>query len=165
VSGFKGLQYICGCFGSKDILGSVYGNGKENGRILTDKEYYVTVKKPTITQTIRLHRLCWFGHVQSMEGNRIPQNSIVYEFGSTRLRHRTRNRWQDEVREDGSMVCGEEWQEKVYNREERKKLLRTARNRHILCMPVERTHKMKIKNINALLLNTKHIMCQFISCL
>jgi hypothetical protein len=44
---------------------------------------------------------------------------------------------QDEVREDGRIVGGEEWQEKVYNREEWKKLLRTARNRRILHMPME----------------------------
>jgi hypothetical protein len=30
-----------------------------------------------------------------------------------------------------------EWQEKVYDREEWKKLLRTARNRRILHMPME----------------------------
>jgi hypothetical protein len=41
------------------------------------------------------------------------------------------------VREDGRIVDGEEWQVKVYNREEWKKLLRTARNRHILQMPME----------------------------
>jgi hypothetical protein len=41
------------------------------------------------------------------------------------------------VREDGIIVSGEEWQEKVYDREEWKKLLRTARNRRILHMPVE----------------------------
>jgi hypothetical protein len=54
-----------------------------------------------------------------------------------RPRGRPRNRWQDEVREDGRMVGGEGWQEKVYDREEWKKLLRTARNRRILHMPVE----------------------------
>jgi hypothetical protein len=48
-----------------------------------------------------------------------------------------RNKWPDEVREDGRIVSGEEWQEKVYNRRERKKLLRTARNRRILYMPME----------------------------
>jgi hypothetical protein len=41
------------------------------------------------------------------------------------------------VREDGRIVDGEGWQEKVYNRNEWKKLLRTARNRRILHMPVE----------------------------
>jgi len=44
---------------------------------------------------------------------------------------------QDELREDGRIVGGELWQEKVYNREEKKKLLRTARNRRILHMPME----------------------------
>ena len=50
---------------------------------------------------------------------------------------RPRNIWQDEVREDGRIAGGEGWQEKVHNREEWKKLLRTARNRRILHMPME----------------------------
>ena len=96
----------------RGIWGPVYDNEKENWRILTNKEIYAMVKKPTITETVRLHRLHWFGHVQ-------------------------RNRWQDEVREDGSIVGGEEWQEKVYDRKEWKKLLKTARNHRILHMPME----------------------------
>jgi hypothetical protein len=55
--------------------------------------------------------------------------------GTTRLRGRPRNRWQDEVRED--RIDGEGWQEEVRNKEELKKFLRTARNRHILHMPME----------------------------
>jgi len=50
--------------------------------------------------------------------------------GTTRLRGRPRNRWQDEVREDGRIVGGEGWQEKVRNREEWKKLLSMAWNCH-----------------------------------
>ena len=57
--------------------------------------------------------------------------------GTTRLRGRPRNRWQDEVREDGIIVGGEGWQEKVRNREGWKKLLRIARNHHILHVTVE----------------------------
>jgi hypothetical protein len=41
------------------------------------------------------------------------------------------------VRHDGTIVGGEEWQEKVYNREKWKKLLRMARNHDILHMPME----------------------------
>jgi len=41
------------------------------------------------------------------------------------------------VREDGRIVGGEGWKERVYNREEQKKLLRMAKNRHILHMPME----------------------------
>jgi hypothetical protein len=41
------------------------------------------------------------------------------------------------VREDGRIVDGEEWQEKVYNREGWKKLLRVAGNCHIVHVAVE----------------------------
>jgi hypothetical protein len=57
--------------------------------------------------------------------------------GTRRLRGRPRNRWQDGVREDGKIVGGEVWQENVHNREEWKKLLRTARNCRILNMSME----------------------------
>ena len=85
---------------------------KENWRILTNKEIYASVKKPTIIETIRLNRLCWFGHVQRMEENRIPKRVLYMSLGTTRLRGRPRNRWQDGVREDGRIVGGEGWQEK-----------------------------------------------------
>ena len=39
------------------ILDPVYDNEKENWRILTNKEIYAMVKKPNITETIRLNRL------------------------------------------------------------------------------------------------------------
>jgi hypothetical protein len=38
------------------------------------------VKELAITETVMLNRLRWFGHVQRMEENRIPQKSIIYEF-------------------------------------------------------------------------------------
>jgi len=60
------LNYFYHCIPSSGILGPVYDNEKENWRILTNKEIYAMVKKPTITETIRLHRLRWFGHVQRM---------------------------------------------------------------------------------------------------
>jgi hypothetical protein len=49
------------------------------------------------------------------------KKSIIYmNFGTTRLRGRPRNRWQDEVREDGRIVGGEVWKERIYNRGELK---------------------------------------------
>ena len=119
------------------ILGAVYENEKENWRILTNKEIYASVNKPTVIETIRLNRLRWFGHVQRMVENTIPKRVLYMNLGTTRLRGRPRNRWQDEVREDGRVVGGEGWQKKVRNREEWKKLLRVARNCHIMHMPIE----------------------------
>jgi hypothetical protein len=119
------------------ILRPVCDNEKENWRILTNKEIYAGVTKPTIIKTIRLNRLGWFGHVQRLEENRIPKRELNTNLGTARMRGRPRNRWQDEVREDGRIVGKKGWQEKVRNREEWKKLLRTARNCHILHMPME----------------------------
>jgi len=46
------------------ILGPVYDNEKENWKILINKEICAMVKKPPImTETLRLNRLRWFGHV------------------------------------------------------------------------------------------------------
>ena len=92
--------------------------------------------QPTIIETIRLNRLRWFGHVQRMEENRIPKRVLNMNLGTT-LRGRPRNRWQDEVREDGRVVGGEGWQEKVHDRQQWKKLLRMTRNHRILHTPME----------------------------
>ena len=67
-----------------------------------------------------------------------PKGYLLHmNLGTTRMRGRPRNRWQDEVREDGRIVGGEGWQEEVHIREEWKKLLGTARNRRNLHMPME----------------------------
>jgi len=72
-----------------------------------------------------------------MEENRIPKRVLYTNLGTTRLRGRPRNRWQDEVREYGRIVGGEVWREEVHNRQEWKKLLRMARNRRIVHMLME----------------------------
>ena len=72
-----------------------------------------------------------------MEENRIPQKVLYVNLETARLRGRPRNRWEDDVREDEKLVGGKVWKERVYNRQEWKKLLRMARNRRILHMPME----------------------------
>jgi hypothetical protein len=68
------------------ILGSVYDNEKENWTISTNKGIYVIVKYPTITETIRLQRLRWFGHIQRMGENRFPKRVLYMKFESTEPR-------------------------------------------------------------------------------
>jgi len=72
-----------------------------------------------------------------MEENRILKKVLDMNSETKRLRGRPSSRWQDEGREDGRLVGGRGWKEKVHNREEWKKLLRTARNHRILHMLVE----------------------------
>jgi hypothetical protein len=72
-----------------------------------------------------------------MEENRIPKKVLYMNLETARLRGRPSNRWQDVVREDGRLVGGNGWKERVYKREESKKPLRMARNYCILHMPME----------------------------
>ena len=51
-----------------------------------------------------------------MEENRILKSVLDMNLGTTKLRGRPRNRWQDGVREDGRVVGGEGWQEKVHKK-------------------------------------------------
>jgi hypothetical protein len=73
-----------------------------------------------------------------MEENRIPKRVSYMNLETTRLRGRPKNRWQDNMREDGRIV-GEGWQGKVQvcNSEEGKKLLRMTRNCRIRHMQME----------------------------
>jgi hypothetical protein len=51
-----------------------------------------------------------------MEENIIPKRVLYMNLETTSLRGRPRNRWQDEMRENGRIVDGEGWQEKVHKR-------------------------------------------------
>jgi hypothetical protein len=46
-----------------------------------------------------------------MEEKRIPKQVLCMNLESTKPRGRPRNRWQDEVRVDGRIVGGDEWQQ------------------------------------------------------
>ena len=69
-------------------------------------------------------------------GRKIAKKVLYMNLETTRLRGRPRNSWQEEVRKDGRLVGETGWRERVHNREEWKKLLRTARNCCIQHMPV-----------------------------
>jgi hypothetical protein len=47
-----------------------------------------------------------------MEENRIPKK-VLYMNLKMRLRGRPRNRWEDELREDGRLVGGKRWKESI----------------------------------------------------
>jgi hypothetical protein len=51
-----------------------------------------------------------------MEENKIPKRVLYMNLETTRLRGRPRNRWQNEVREDGRLLGGKGCKERVYNR-------------------------------------------------
>jgi hypothetical protein len=68
-----------------------------------------------------------------MEGNRIPRRVFYMNLETTT----SKNWWKDEGREYGRIVGRELWQEKAYDTKEWKKILKTARNRRVLHLPME----------------------------
>jgi hypothetical protein len=67
-----------------------------------------------------------------------PQKALYMNLETTRLTLRPRSRWQEEGREDGRLVGGKRWKERVYNREEWwNKLIGMAGNLRILGLPME----------------------------
>jgi len=99
--GTRCADHVTPLYSQKLALTSLTGGGRSVSivRVRTKaSEFSLGVKKPTAIETVRLHRLRWFGHVQRMEGNRIPKRVLYMNLGTTRLRGRPINRWQDEVR-------------------------------------------------------------------
>jgi hypothetical protein len=61
------------------------GEKKKNWRILTNKEIYAVVKKPTVTETVRLNRLHWFVHEQRDEEKKKPKKILYMNLQAKRL--------------------------------------------------------------------------------
>jgi len=59
------------------IVAMVYDNEKENWRILTNKEIYASIEKPTILETIRLQRLHWFGMYKEWKKREFPKGYYI----------------------------------------------------------------------------------------
>ena len=60
------------------ILGPVYDNEKENWRILTNKEIYAMVKKPTIIETKRLNDYVGLGMYREWKKIEIPKKYYIW---------------------------------------------------------------------------------------
>jgi hypothetical protein len=69
---------------------------KEKVRNVTIREIMAVGKN--ILEVIEEKRLRWFGHVERMPGNRLPQKILEWEPEGTRRRGRPKERWIDGVR-------------------------------------------------------------------
>jgi len=61
----------------RGILGPVYDNGDKNWRILTNKEIYAIVKKPTVIETLRLNRLRGLGMYRERKKIEFPKEYYI----------------------------------------------------------------------------------------
>ena len=60
------------------ILGPAYDNEKENWRILTNKEIYTSVKRPTIIETVRLIDYVGLGMYREWKKIEFPKGYCIW---------------------------------------------------------------------------------------
>jgi hypothetical protein len=82
----------------------MYGPVQDNGqwRIRYNKELYELYGEPDLVTCIKLKRLQWAGHVQRMEGTRIPKKVFKAKFDGVRSVGKPRKRWEDAVQQDAA---------------------------------------------------------------
>jgi len=73
---------------------------KERIRPRNEKTREELGAEETVIEKIKRRRLEWFGHVERMEGKRLPNAALHGHVRGDRSRGRQRKRWMDNVRED-----------------------------------------------------------------
>jgi hypothetical protein len=105
---FKNSENALSTFERK-ILRRIYGPVQDNGqwRIRYNKELYELYGEPDLVTCIKLRRLQWAGHVQRMEGTRIPTKEFKAKFEGVRSVGKSRKRWEDVVQQDATcfLLC------------------------------------------------------------
>jgi len=87
-------------------------------------------KGENIVKWIKGHRISWLGHLERMEGDRMPKKIFTQELEGlegTRRRGRPRKRWKEEVERDLQVVGVRRWRELVADRKKWKGIVRQAK--------------------------------------
>jgi len=66
-------------------------------------------KGENIVEWIKGQRISWLGHLERMEGDRIPKNFFPQELEETRNRGRPRKRCKEEVERDLQVLGVRRW--------------------------------------------------------
>ena len=107
------------------IYGTKYGNGEWKSR--TNRELEETGKGENIVKWIKGQRISWLGHLERMEGDRMPKKIFTQELEGARRRGRPRKRWKEEVERDLHVMGVRRWRELVADRKKWKDIVRQAK--------------------------------------
>ena len=66
---------------------------------------------------VKEQRISWLGHLERMEGDRIPKKIFTQELEGTRRRGRHRKGWKEEVERDLQVLGVRSWRELVIDKE------------------------------------------------
>jgi len=74
-------------------------------------------KGENIVKWIKGQRICWLGHLERMEEDRMPKKIFTQELEGSRRRGRPRKEWREEVERDLQMLGVRRWRELVIDRD------------------------------------------------
>jgi hypothetical protein len=79
----------------RKIFRRIYGPKYENGewKSRTSRELEEVSKGENIVKWIKGQRICWLGHLQRMEKDRMPKKILAQELEGMRRRGRPRKGW------------------------------------------------------------------------
>jgi hypothetical protein len=69
-------------------------------RIRNNEEIDNIIRKKDIVRFVKARRISWIGHVERMEGSRMPKSVMREKIHTRRKRGRPKVRWLDDVQED-----------------------------------------------------------------
>jgi hypothetical protein len=84
-------------------------------------------KGENIVKWIKGQRIGWLGHLERMEGDRVPKKIFTQELEGTRRKGRPRKGWKEEVERDLQVLGMRRWRELVTDREKWKDIVRQAK--------------------------------------
>jgi hypothetical protein len=103
----------------RKIFRRIYGPKYENGewKVRTNRELEEMSKGENIVKWIKGQRTSWLGHLERVEGGRMPKKIFTQEMEGTRRRGRPRKGWKEDVERDIQVLGVRRWRELVTDRE------------------------------------------------
>jgi hypothetical protein len=116
----------------RKVLRRIFGPMKENDarRIRYNNELYKQFDEPSLSDIIKLKRLQWAGHVQRMEGKRIPKRILESNSFGKRPVGKPRKRWINAVEIDSREILKvRNWKRESLDRQVWRRYLKEAKAR------------------------------------
>jgi hypothetical protein len=76
---------------------------------------------------VKARRISWIGHVERIEGSRMPKR-VIDKIYTRRKRGRPKVRWVDDVQEDLREMGIEGWRRKAQDRDQWRRIAQEAKN-------------------------------------
>jgi len=113
----------------RKIFRRIYGRKYENGewKSRTKRELEGMSKGENIVKWIKGQRICWLGHLERMEEDRMPKKIFTQELEGTRRRGRPKKRWKEEIERDLQVLGVRRYKELVADGKKWKEVVRQAK--------------------------------------